>query len=109
LETMEHARPRFIKDMREGEKVSVVGLVVSKSETGYIILDDGTGQATILVPNDEVLESIRPGEPIRVIGSVIGEGEIRSYLVQSMQGLDMELYREYMKLREKLKREKGDN
>ncbi|GEM_PF-2611650 len=105
---MEHARPRFVKDMREGEKVSVIGLVISKSETGYIVLDDGTGQATVLVPNDEVLGSVRPGELVRVIGSVIGDGEIRSYLVQSMKGLDMELYKEYMRLREKLKRGEGD-
>ncbi len=71
-------------------RVAVTGTVIDFQE-GFMVLDDGTGQASISVEDSKGVER---GKLVRVLGRVIpteGGFEIQAEVVQDMSGLDTEL------------------
>ena len=66
-----------ISDISKNDvRVRVTGTVISKNtESSSIILDDSTGQLTIMLSTEEELANINPGSFIRVIGMVVPYGE----------------------------------
>jgi hypothetical protein len=107
---MRPARPRKISDIKIGdERVRVVGWVVDKKE-GEFTLDDGTGRLTVISDDPAMVEGIEMGSKVRVFGtplSVSGTNELHAEIVQRLDGLDLELYREVQNELEKLERELG--
>lgn len=74
------------------EKVTITGLLVSKSETSFV-LDDGTGQLTVL-SSPEAVEPLPINCFLRIYGTKIGsqEGTINAEIIQNLSGIDKYLY-----------------
>lgn len=104
------ARPRKIAEIKMGdERVRVVGLVVDKRDAEFT-LDDGTGRLTIIFDDPTVAEGIEVGSKVRVFGAplmVSGTNELHADIVQRLDKLDLNLYREVREEAEKLERELG--
>ena len=86
---------KFVKDLSISDfKVSVSGIIVSKSESSFL-LDDGTGQIQISakeIPNFEYL---------RVFGKVmpLESGlEIDSEIIQDLSKIDKTIYKKVKEL-----------
>lgn len=91
------ARPRRIADINPEEdiRVRLVGHVVSRSENS-IMLDDKSSTREIIFDGVEIPES----EIVRIFARVLPleDGyELRAEIVQSLDSLDMELYKKVMK------------
>jgi hypothetical protein len=99
------AKPKSIGDVRiEDGRISIVGIVVGKDESGLVI-DDGTGQATVLFDNPRWLEGVDIGSIVKVMGTPLeaeGGMEVHADLLQRMDGLDLKLYRQAMEELKKL-------
>lgn len=102
------ARSRKISEIKIGdEQVRLVGLVVDKRETEFV-LDDGSGRLTVVFDDPAVVEGVEIGSRIRVFGTplnVAGAHELRAEIVQNMEGLDLELYEEVRREVKKLEKE----
>lgn len=98
------AYERDIKDIKPESdvRVRIIGTVISKSmDSSSIVIDDSTGQLTVLISSDELLEKTKPGQFVRIIGLVVpyeGGFELRAEIVQDMSLLDKELYKKYKEL-----------
>ena len=78
-------------------RVSLLGTVIDNQENN-IVLDDGTGKINITFDDDIKAE---PGEIIRIFGRVMPHEsgfDIQGELMQSMSGLDMELFKRFKSL-----------
>ncbi|MEK6940663.1 MAG: hypothetical protein AABW49_02075 [Nanoarchaeota archaeon] len=88
----------FIKTLRvSGSKIAVSGTVISNNET-YLVLDDGSGNITILVNNIPIPN----GDYLRVFGRVM-PGEDGMYfqadVIQSLSKIDKHAHK---KIKEKI-------
>jgi len=85
----------------EDRRVRIVGMVV-ESRPGMCILDDGSGSVKVRTSH-----KLHAGKLIRVIGQVSirtdGEIEIDGELIQDMDKLKFDLYKEVYSLRKKFK------
>jgi len=80
-------------------KVRVVGLVVSKSENGFL-LDDGTGTIQVFI-NSDLLKNVEEKKLVRVFGRVTPTSdkfELTAEIVQDMAKLNMKTYDNVQKL-----------
>ncbi len=109
-------KPSRIKDMIPGERMAILGTIVEKDDSGYFVLDDGEGKATVLVPSDEMLKDLEIGSLVRTIGIVIETSEIKAEVIQNMKDLDTKIYFKYIDFHNKFKEketkslnEKGSN
>ncbi|MEM2907777.1 MAG: OB-fold nucleic acid binding domain-containing protein [Candidatus Hadarchaeales archaeon] len=91
------ARDRRISEIRIGdERVRVVGLVIDKGDSEFV-LDDGSGQITVIFEDPAIAERISIGSKVRVFGAPFNAGdvlELHAEIVQRVDGLDLELYEE---------------
>lgn len=80
-------------------RVRIIGTIVSKNlDSSSIVIDDGTGQLTVLVSSDELFERTKSGQFVRIIGLVMpyeGGFELRAEIIQDMSLLDKKLYKKY--------------
>jgi hypothetical protein len=101
------AKPRNIGEVRvEDQQVVVVGIVVEKREL-ELVIDDGTGQATVTFDSPALAESVETGSAVKVFGTPMeAEGgiEIRAEILQPAPGLDFKLYQEAREELKKLER-----
>lgn len=77
-------------------RVQLVGKVVELSED-RLLLDDGTGSVRVLFENLSRVEDLDAGVTVRVFGSPLSleEGfELHAEIVQRLDELDLDLYRE---------------
>ena len=75
-------------------RVKLIGHVIDKQD-GTIVLDDGSGKANITV-EQEAYDKADIGDTIRVFARVIpleDNYELRGEILQSMEGVDMGLYK----------------
>jgi uncharacterized protein YdeI (BOF family) len=86
-----------IEDVSEESRISVVGTVV-KCGQGEFILDDGTGQLTVVCTEDV---NVREKDIVRVIGKLYGQ-TLEAEIVQEMNNLNMQLYIKMYDLRKKV-------
>ena len=86
-----------IEDISDELRISVVGTVVKCGESEFI-LDDGTGQLTVICTEDI---SVKEKDIIRVIGKVYGQ-TVEAEIVQSMGSLNMQLYLKMYELKKKI-------
>jgi len=104
------AKPRRISRIRVGDrKVRIVGVVVDKKDS-EITVDDRSGQINIIFDDPSMVSGIDLGSKVKVIGTplaVSGRTELRAEIVKRVDGLDSELYDEFMKLVENMEREVG--
>jgi hypothetical protein len=91
------ARDRKISEIKIGdERVRIVGLVIDKKDVEFV-LDDGSGQITVLFDDPTLIEGISTGSKVRVFGMPLTAGdvkELRAEIVQKVDRLDLELYEE---------------
>lgn len=81
------------------EKVRVIGTVVDKRD-GELIIDDKSGQITVVFDNPEDVKGIAVGSIVRVFGTplVTESGvELHGQMIQQMSGLRIEIYEEAQK------------
>jgi RPA family protein len=87
---------------KEDVRVRVTGTVINKTpESSSIVMDDSTGQVTVMLPSDEYFDKINIGSFVRVLGMIIpyGEGvEIRAEFVQDFSKLNKEIYTKYRQI-----------
>jgi len=104
------AKPRRISELRMGdERVRVVGLVVDKRDAEFT-LDDGSGRLTVIFDDPAIAEGVEVGCKVRVFGApllVSGASELHADIVQRLDKLDLNLYREVREEAERLERELG--
>lgn len=86
-----------IRDITNEPRVSIVGTVVKRGE-GEFILDDGTGQLTVITPEDV---SVQEKGIVRVIGKLYGQ-TLEAEIVLPMDDLNMHLYLKMYELRKKV-------
>lgn len=86
-----------IEDISDEPRISVVGTVVKRRE-GEFILDDGTGQLTVIIPEGTQVEE---KDIVRVSGKVYGQ-TVEAEVVQHMADLNMQLYLKMYELRKKV-------
>lgn len=85
------------------ERVQIVGKVVELDEK-RLLLDDGTGTIQVLFEDPSTVENIESGSTVRVFGPPLSskEGvELHAEIIQRLDKLDLELYRE---IREEIKK-----
>lgn len=82
-------------DLKKDKKVSIVGKVLNVDKD-YFVLSDGKNEIKIL--SEEKVES---GEIIRVFCS-IEENKIRADIIQRLNSLDLNLYKEVEELYNKI-------
>jgi uncharacterized protein YdeI (BOF family) len=85
-----------IEDISDQLRISVVGTVVKCGDSEFI-LDDGTGQLTVITLEET---PVSEKDIVRVIGKVYGE-TLEAEIVQNMNTLNMHLY---LKMYELLKK-----
>ncbi len=102
------ARPRKISEIKiSDERVRVVGLVVDKKETEFV-LDDGTGHLTVIFDDPVEVGGLKVGSKVRVFGtplSVSGSNELHAEIIQMMDELDLGLYNKVINEAERVERE----
>ncbi|KYK28750.1 MAG: replication protein RepA [Theionarchaea archaeon] len=86
-----------IEDISDELRVSVVGTVVKCGEFEFI-LDDGTGQLTVITSEDV---NVTEKDIVRVIGKVYGQ-TLEAEIVQNVDTLNMQLYIKMYELRKKV-------
>jgi uncharacterized protein YdeI (BOF family) len=86
-----------IEDIADEPRISVVGTVIQCRE-GEFILDDGTGQLTIIISEDV---TVKEKDIVRVIGKVYGQ-TVEAEFVHTMNDLNMQLYLKMYELRKKV-------
>ena len=91
------ARDRRISEIKLGdERVRIVGLVIDKKDSEFV-LDDGSGQITVLFDVPALAEGVSVGSKVRVFGMPLTAGdtrELRAEIIQKVDRLDLELYEE---------------
>jgi hypothetical protein len=99
------ARPRKISEIKIGdERVRVVGFVTEKKE-GEFTLDDGSGRIAVISDDPAMVEGIEVGSKVRIFGTLLcvsGTNELHAEIIQKVDELDLELYKEVRKEVEKL-------
>ncbi len=90
------ATPRRISEINPEKdiRVRLLGRVIGK-DNGAIIIDDGTGKAEVIAESQDA----DVNDLVRVFTRVLPleEGfELRAELIQKMNGLDIDLYRNVM-------------
>jgi len=102
------AKPRNIGEIRvEDGRVSIVGVIVERRDS-ELVIDDGTGQATVVFDNSALLEGVEVKSIVRVFGTPMeaeGGVEIHADILQRMNGLDLKLYKKGKEELKKLERE----
>lgn len=88
---------RRIEDITDEPRVSVVGTVIKRGEAEFI-LDDGTGQLTVITPEDP---AVQEKDIVRVIGKVYGT-TLEAEVVSSLKDINMQLYIKMYELRKKI-------
>lgn len=88
---------RRIEDISDDLRVSVVGTVVKCGKAEFI-LDDGTGQLTVITQEEVKVEEKKV---VRVIGKIYGQ-TLEAEIVQPMDDLNMQLYIKMYELRKKI-------
>lgn len=91
---------RRIEDISDEPRVSVVGLVIKVGGAEFII-DDGTGQLTVITTEDV---AVKEKDVVRVIGKVFGS-TLEAEVVRPMDNLNMKLYLKMYDLRKKVYKE----
>lgn len=86
-----------IEDISDELRVSVVGTVIKCGESEFL-LDDGTGQLTVITAEQV---TVREKDIVRVIGKVYGE-TLEAEIVQNMNDLNMHLYIKMYELTKKV-------
>lgn len=104
------ARPRRISEIKTAdEQVQVVGLVVDKDDSG-LVLDDGSGRVDVLYEDPGLVEDIEVGDKIRVFGTplnIADSHELHAEIIQKLNELDLDLYKEVMDELRKFEKELG--
>lgn len=102
------ARDRRISEIRiADERVRIVGLVVEKRNAEFVI-DDGSGQITVLFDDPTLAEGVSIGSKVRVFGAPLNAGnilELHAEIVQKVDRLDLELYEEVRREIKKFEKE----
>lgn len=102
------AKPRRISEIKTAdEQIRVVGLVVDKKES-TLVLDDGTDRLDVLFEDPALVDGIEVGSKIRVFGTplnIAGAHELHAEIIQNLDDLDLDLYREVMKELRKFEKE----
>jgi len=113
MEEFERPRPkpmrnRKISEIKIGdERVRIVGLVIDKKDAEFV-LDDGSGQITVLFDDPALTEGISTGSKVRVFGMPLNAGdvkELRAEIIQKVDMLDLELYEEVRREVKKFEKE----
>ncbi len=90
------AKPRRISEIKTAdEQVQVVGLVVDREESTFVI-DDGTGKLNVLFEDPGLVKDIEVGSKVRVFGTPLNiedSHEIHAEIIQRLDGLDLDLYK----------------
>lgn len=93
------AEPRRISDIKTAdEQVQVIGVIVDKKESS-LVLDDGSGELSVLFEDPSLVEGIEVGSKVRVFGTPLNVGgshELHAEIIQKLDELDMDLYKEVM-------------
>lgn len=100
------SKEKSIKEISEQDfRVRVLGTVVDRDEVNNsVMIDDGTGRATLLFADPEQLGIAREGKLVRVIGKVRkDENAIEVEIIQDMSKLDIGLYEQVKYISEKIK------
>jgi len=97
------AKERLISEIEQtsDSRIAVMGTIVEKNDdSSSIIIDDGEKQIGIIVMSDFLLDSLKVGKLVRVLGSLFKiegieqkELEMRGEIIQDMTGLNFELYK----------------
>jgi len=93
------AAPREIGEIKANDvRVRLIGVVISRTGDGDLIIDDGTGQARIV--GDEIPE-VPLKAVVKVIGRVVQEDppEIYAEIVKDISNINREYYKKLVKLR----------
>lgn len=105
------AKLRRISEIKTGDdQVQVVGLVVHKEEA-ELLLDDGSGRLPVLFEDPAIVNDIDIGSKIRVFGpplSVEDSYELHAEIIQKLEGLDLDLYKEVRHEEKKFEKELED-
>jgi hypothetical protein len=105
------ARHRRISAIRAGDRrVRVVGVVVDRKDSEFTI-DDRSGRITVIFDDPSVASGIGIESKVKVIGvplTVSGRTELRAEIIRKVDGLDLELYDEFMSLLENMERGEVD-
>jgi hypothetical protein len=106
--TKKPAVPKKISELRAGdERVRIVGLVLDRGDS-ELVLDDGSGQLTVIFDDPALVEGIEVSSRVRVFGSpmeIEGGLELRADLIQRADTLDLKLYEEVRREWKKLEAE----
>lgn len=101
-------RGRKISEIKIGdERVRIIGLVIDKKDAEFV-LDDGSGQITVLFDDPALTEGISTGSKVRVFGMPLSAGdvrELRAEIIQKVDRLDLELYEEVRREVKKFEKE----
>ena len=86
-----------IEDISDELRISVVGTVIKGGESEFI-LDDGTGQLTVITSENV---KVKERDIVRVIGKIYGQ-TVEAEIVQKMDDLNMQLYVKMYELRKRI-------
>lgn len=97
------AEERLVSELKgDDSRVVVIGEITSVDASSFLAtLRDPSGTLTLLFPRDDMMEDVREGMIVRVIGFPLAhdEGfELKAEIIQDFSGFDMELYERYMTL-----------
>lgn len=102
------ARDRRISEIKiADEYVRIVGLIVEKGDAEFVI-DDGSGQITVLFDDPKLAEDVSIGSKVRVFGVPLNAGnilELHAEIIQKVDRLDLELYEEIRREVKKFEKE----
>ena len=82
--------------------MSIVGTIVDiDAKSLFFTIDDGTGKVSVILTNESLMNKLKLGRVVRVIGLVVGfeSGfEMRGEIVEDFTGLNIEHYNKFLDL-----------
>lgn len=81
-------------------KVKIVGIVVDKKDD-TIVVDDGTDKVRVFVDLPTILDNVNTNQLVAVFGATIPTDlgiDIKANIIQSLIGLDINLYKKVEEL-----------
>jgi hypothetical protein len=113
MESIPIRKPAKLKKISEirasDERVKVVGLVVNKGDSEFV-LDDGSGQLVVILDEPEATQGITVGSRVRVFGNPMeAEGglEFHADILHKVDGLDLQLQEQVREEWKRLEKELG--
>lgn len=87
-------------DPEKHQRVMFVASIIEiDHSSGIIAVDDGTKKVNVISPENEMIQALKPGDIVFVIGTLLiytGGFEINAEIIKQANKLNLDIYKKYL-------------